>query len=120
VAIQMATINAAECFGMSHDLGSITPGNVLISCSSGIWLVRVRRRSWQTVGSWRRTDAMVVEFPLHDYPEYATGSVHLARPLTGDDFRIKAGLPGKRVRIRVMQVTDGQRGNETHRGGTAF
>ena len=26
VAIQMATINAAECFGMSCDLGSITPG----------------------------------------------------------------------------------------------
>lgn len=108
VAIQMATINAAECFGMSHDLGSITPGK----CADILFIRDLACPRPEKVMADGRIVAedgrMVVEFPLHDYPEYATGSVHLARPLTGDDFRIKAGLPGKRVRIRVMQVTDGQ------------
>ena len=108
VAIQMATINAAECFGMSHDLGSITPGkfaDILFIKD----LADPRPERVMVDGEIIAEEGrMLKDIPLPTYPEYATGSVHLAKPLSLDDFRIKAGLPGENVRIRAIQVMDGQ------------
>ena len=108
VAIQMATINAAECFGMSYDLGSITPGKF-----ADILFIRdlADPRPEKVMADGEivsENGRMLVEFPPKTYPEYATESVRLARPVAPDDFRIKAGLSGKSVRVRVIQVTDGQ------------
>lgn len=108
VAVQMATINAAECFGMSQDLGSITPGKF-----ADILFIKdlADPRPEKVMADGRivaEKGRMLVEFPLPAYPEYATGSVHLARPLVRNDFRIKAGLSGKSARIRAIEVTDGQ------------
>lgn len=108
VAIQMATINAAECFRMSHDLGSITPGKF-----ADILFIRdlACPRPEKVMADGRivaEKGRMLVECPVPDYPEYATGSVHLARPLVRDDFRVKAGLPGKSARVRAIEVADGQ------------
>lgn len=108
VAIQMATINAAECFGMSHDLGSITPGKfadiLFIRDLADPRPERVMADGEIVAGEGR----MLADVPLPAYPEFATGSVRLSRPLTNDDFRIKAGSPGRSVRIRAIQVMEGQ------------
>jgi adenine deaminase len=108
VAIQMATINAAECFGMSCDLGSITPGKF-----ADILFIRdlADPRPEKVMADGEivaENGRMLVEFPRQTYPEYATGSVCLARPVIRDDFSVKAGVSGKNVRIRVIQVTEGQ------------
>jgi adenine deaminase len=108
VAIQMATINAAECFGMSCDLGSITPGKF-----ADILFIRdlADPRPEKVMADGEivaENGRMLVEFPRRTYPEYATGSVCLARPVIRDDFSVKAGVSGKNVRIRVIQVTEGQ------------
>jgi adenine deaminase len=108
VAIQMATINAAECFGMSCDLGSITPGKF-----ADILFIRdlADPRPEKVMADGEivaENGRMLVEFPLPTYPQYATGSVRLSRPVVPDDFRIKAGLLGKSIRVRVIEVTDGQ------------
>ena len=108
VAIQMATINAAECFGMSCDLGSITPGKF-----ADILFIRdladPRPEKVMADGEIVAEDGrMLVEFPRRAYPEYATGSVRLVRPVSRDDFSVNAGVSGKNVRIRAIQVTDGQ------------
>ncbi len=108
VAIQMATINAAECFGMSCDLGSITPGKF-----ADILFIRdlADPRPERVMADGEiiaEKGSMLKEIPLPTYPAYARDSVHLANPLKPDDFRIKAGMPDKNVRIRAIQVIEGQ------------
>jgi len=71
VAIQMATINAAECFGMSYDLGSITPGKF-----ADILFIRdlADPRPEKVMADGEivsENGRMLVEFPPKTYPEYA-------------------------------------------------
>lgn len=108
VAIQMATINAAESFRMSHDLGSITPGKF-----ADILFIRdlADPRPEKVMADGEivaENGRMLVEFPKWTYPDHATKSVRLSHPISRDDFRIKAGPSGKNVRIRVIEVADGQ------------
>ncbi|NPV53386.1 MAG: adenine deaminase [Firmicutes bacterium] len=88
-AIQMATINVADCFGLSRDLGSISPGR----CAD---ILLVRDLASMRVDKVIADGELVAEngellVPLPDvtYPELATHSVHLARPLRVEDFIIR-------------------------------
>jgi adenine deaminase len=91
-AIQMATINAAEHFGMARDVGLIAPGRF-----ADILLVRdLADFHADTVFSKGRVAAqdgrMLLDLPRFSYPEWATNSVHLGHPLAADDFRL--AVPG--------------------------
>jgi len=89
-AIQMATINSAEHFGVSRDVGMIAPGRfadiLLLDNLSELSIHRVFAR-----GNLAAQDGKILlERPAFVYPEWARQSVHLARPLNAADFSLKA------------------------------
>jgi adenine deaminase len=98
VAIQMATVNGAEYFGMRHDLGSIAPGRL-----ADILFVEDLRdfRAHRVLVDGQAPGAL----PGYEYPREAYESIRLARPLTADDLKIEAS--GKRVRVRAIGVASG-------------
>lgn len=108
-AIQMATINAAECFRMSHDLGSIAPGR-----TADILFIRdLADPRPETVIADGEIVAeggrLIVDIPPFRYPESVTRSVHLARRVEPGDFRLTASGAARRgaVRARVIEVIEG-------------
>ena len=98
VAIQMATVNGAEYFGMRHDLGSIAPGRL-----ADILFVEDLRdfRPHRVLVDGREPG----ELPGYEYPPEAYESIRLARPLTAADLKIEAS--GERVRVRAIGVASG-------------
>ena len=90
-AIQMATINTAEHFGVSRDMGLIAPGRfadiVLVQDLKNFTaeLVIARGKVVAEKGTLR------IELPVRTYPGWALNSVHLPRPKSATDFALKAG-----------------------------
>lgn len=105
-AIQMATINTAEHFGVSRQIGQIAPGrfaDVLILSSLAQFNPEVVIARGQVVAEYGR---LLVETPSIHYPKWALNSVHLPRPLTAEDFRLAAG--GGRHTANVIGVIENQ------------
>ncbi len=109
IALQMATLNTAEHFGVARDVGQIAPGrwaDILIVPDLNDFrprLVMARGRIIAEKGKW------LVELPTMTYPEWVTHSVNLKRPLTAADFVLQAP-PGSngRVRANVIGVIENQ------------
>ena len=89
-ALQMATLNTAEHFGVSREAGSIAPGRwadiLLVSNLEDFRPDLVIARGKIAAESGKLT----VSLPRVDYPDWAAHSVHLNRPLQPGDFRILA------------------------------
>lgn len=105
VAIQMATINTAERFGVARDVGSVTPGSYadIILFEGNLADVRVSL----TIAAGAvvaENGRMCVELPPFSYPKEAMNTVRLARELAPDDFIIQAP-PGKSS-ARVIRVIE--------------
>jgi adenine deaminase len=99
-AIQMATINTAEHFGVSNDVGMIAPGrygDILI-------LSDLKRLQPDIVIARGREVAidgkLTIELADYSYPDWAIHSVHLKRNLQADDFRLS--VPGDMVASQTM------------------
>ncbi len=98
VAIQMATLNAAEYFNLRHDLGSIAPGRLADILFVG------------DLGDFRPhrvlADGMEPgELPVYEYPPKAYASVRLSRPLSTADLRVEAG--GESAQVRAIGIASG-------------
>jgi adenine deaminase len=95
VAIQMATVNGAEYFGLRHDLGSIAPGRL-----ADILFVESLEdfRPHRVLADGREPG----ELPAFEYPPQAYGSIRLARPLVEADLRIEA--EGEVAAVRAIGV----------------
>jgi adenine deaminase len=98
VAIQMATVNGAEYFGMRHDIGSIAPGRL-----ADILFVEDLRdfRPHRVLVDGRE----IGDLPPYEYPAKAYESIRLARPLRSADLRIEAD--GDSVQVRAIGVASG-------------
>jgi adenine deaminase len=87
-AIQMCTINTAEHFGLTREMGMIAPGRwadvVLVKDLNDFRadLVIAKGQVIAESGEWK------VDLPDVKYPEWASQSVHLQNPLTADDFHL--------------------------------
>ncbi len=108
-AIQMATINPAQCFGVTRDLGSIAPGR----CADILFIpdladMKVERVMVDGVVAAEK-GRMLFDLEPFDYPEKARHSVHLRRPLAAGDFTI-AAHHGKKALVRVMEVIEARVG----------
>jgi adenine deaminase len=107
-AVQMATINVAEYFRLGHDLGSISPGK----CADIIFVRDLREMRVDKVvvdGLLVAEEGkMLIELPEFNYPAFARDSVRLSRPLTADDFVIRAPGGAIKVTVRVIEVLGGQ------------
>lgn len=92
VAIQMATLNPSEYFGLRHEVGSLAPGRL-----ADVLFVEDLR-------AFRPHRVLADGLPVPErltgpaYPERAYRSVCLARTLTHEDLRIQAQGPIARVR----------------------
>ncbi|MRN52038.1 amidohydrolase family protein [Paenibacillus sp. LC-T2] len=106
-AFQMATINTAERFGLSRDIGSITPGscadiilldgnladvNVVLTIAAGIVVAE--------------NGVMTVALPSFQYPAEVLASVHLPTRPTAEDFVIHAPIVSGSLATRVIKVLE--------------
>jgi adenine deaminase len=106
-AIQMATINTAEYFGLSKELGMIAPGRYadilvlpdLIQMQPDVVIAR-----GQVVAD---TGRVIAEIPALDYPDWALQTVHLKRRLKPADFRLRTHAEGG-VTAHVIAVIENQ------------
>ena len=100
-AIQMVTINVAQCFQLDHEMGSIAPSKcadmVLIDDLNTCHVTDVFIDGEQVAKDGR----MLVEFAPYTYPEKAVNSVHLDK-LTEADFQIPCD--GDKVDVHAIEV----------------
>lgn len=110
-AIQMVTINVAQCFQMDRDLGSISPGRwadiLLISDLTKVKVEKVLINGELVAEEGK----MVVEIPPVTYPDFAKQSMHLAHKLKPKDFAVMASNPkAVSVTARVMEIIEAKVG----------
>lgn len=110
-AIQMVTLNVAECFGMARDLGSVAPGKIadILLLSD---LTRVKVEQVLINGHLvAQQGQMLVTSPEFLYPNVARNTVHLPAELMALDFAIPASNPQvSSVMARVMQIIEAKVG----------
>jgi adenine deaminase len=107
-AIQMATINTAEHFGVSREMGLIAPGrfaDVLVVPD----LVNFHADVVVARGKVAAEDGrLLIDLPAVTHPEWAMDSVHLRRKLTAADFRLPLPPANGPVKAHVIGVIENQ------------
>jgi len=105
-ALQMMTINTAEHFGVSKEMGMIAPGRwadvVLVKDLNNFKaeIVIAKGRVIAEQGEWK------VNLPRFKYPSWVTRSVKLKRRLKADDFKLEV----KSAALRGKAVSKGKKG----------
>ncbi|MEM2746065.1 MAG: amidohydrolase family protein, partial [Candidatus Caldarchaeum sp.] len=106
-AIQMCTLNPAERYRLSYELGSIAPArlaDILIVSDLTKFRIEAVFANGELVAE---NGKMVKELPEFNYPERFMKSVKLPRHLTPEDFKIHYSREGEEVRVRVIQAIEG-------------
>jgi adenine deaminase len=107
-AIQMATLNTAEHFGLSRDMGQIAPGRyadmLLVKDLAQFRPDLVMARGKVAAQNGK----LLLEMPSATYPQWAMHSVHLLRKLIASDFRLPAGQLGPLATAHVIGVIENQ------------
>jgi adenine deaminase len=107
-AVQMSTINTAEHFGVSRDIGAIAPGryaDVLVVPDLGAFRPEVVIARGAVAA---KDGALVCEIPAAEYPEWSKNSVRFGRPVTAGEFRLEAGSFGREATAHVIGVKENQ------------
>lgn len=106
-AIQMATINTAEHFGVSREMGMIAPGRygdvLLVKNLYDLKPDVVIAKGKEVV----RHGEILIDLPKCNYPEWVVQSVHLKHSITAADFLLKFNN-GKVARVNVIGVIENQ------------
>jgi adenine deaminase len=106
-AIQMMTLNTAEHFGMSREMGMIAPGrwaDVVLVQDLNNFKAELVIAKGQVVAE---NGKLKVSLPKVSYPAWATNSVHLKKKLEASDFKIVTSQTSK-VRANVIGVIENQ------------
>jgi adenine deaminase len=107
-AIQMVTINTAEHFGLSREMGLIAPGRwadmLLVDDLMDFRpdLV-IAKGSVAAVGG-----ELKLRLPAFKYPAWARDSVHLRRPVKAEDLVLRHDVSGTRLIANVIGVRENQ------------
>jgi adenine deaminase len=107
-AIQMCTINTAEHFGLTREMGMIAAGRwadiVLVEDLRDFHaeMVIAQGQVIAQNGNW------TAELPSFSYPKWATNSVNLKRALKADDFAIIVKSKKQQVTANVIGVIENQ------------
>jgi adenine deaminase len=107
-AIQMMTINTAEHFGLTKDMGMIAPGrwaDVLLVKDLRNFKADVVIAKGQVIaenGEWQ------INLPVVKHPQWAVKSVHVKRALKAEDFKLKATSRKSKVTAHVIGVIENQ------------
>lgn len=107
-AIQMASLNTAEHFGLERELGSITPGRradlLLVSDLPSLAIDAVYGRGKLLAENGK----LVADIPAWPYPAEAKGRVKLGKQLTAADFAVAAPEGAAEAKVRVVGVIENQ------------
>ncbi len=107
-AIQMMTINTAEHFGLSREMGMIAPGrwaDVLLADDLKNFKAEMVIAKGQVIaehGEWK------TNLPAVKYPQWATKSVRVKRALKAEDFKVKVEGARSKVKAHVIGVIENQ------------
>jgi len=108
-ALQMATINTAEHFGVDKDMGQIAPGRyadfLLVSDLNDFRPEKVfaKGKLLAESGEWQ------FDLSEYEYPDWATRSVNMKRPLVADDFKLVVNQEiSSPATAHVIGVVEGQ------------
>ena len=107
-AIQMATLNTAQHFGLERELGSITPGrraDVVLTSDLITLPIELVIAQGKVVAE---NGKLVATFPTFTYPPEAKNTVHMKRDVTAEDFNITAPAGANQVKARVIRVIENQ------------
>lgn len=107
-ALQMATINCAQYFGLAHDMGSVTPGK----CADIVLLDDLetfRARKVLIDGELVAEDGRALfDVEPHEWPDFMTHTMNLGFVPTPETFRVDAqGRPDGTARVRAMGIEPG-------------
>jgi adenine deaminase len=108
-AIQMATLNTAQHFGVEREIGSITPGryaDIILTDD----LVTLPIDTVIAAGSVLAVEGRLqIDLPTYPYPAFARDTVHLRGRLQASDFAIPAPAGAyDSVSARVIGVIENQ------------
>ncbi|RJP52742.1 MAG: adenine deaminase [Anaerolineaceae bacterium] len=107
-AIQMCTINTAEHFGLTREMGMIAPGrwaDILLVDDLRDFRAEIVIARGQVIaqkGKW------TTDLPVVSYPKWAINSVNLKRELKADDFILNVDEKKMKVRANVIGVIENQ------------
>jgi len=108
-AIQMMTINTAEHFGLTKEMGMIAPGrwaDVLLVEDLKNFKADMVIAKGQVIaenGKWQ------IDLPAVKYPKWVTKSMHLKRTLKAEDFALRTrAVNGAEVEAHVIGVIENQ------------
>jgi adenine deaminase len=107
-AIQMATLNTAQHFGLEREIGSIAPGrraDLIVTpdlAELPMDIVIARGAVLAENGT------LIADLPTAAYPGFAKNTVRLGKRLTERDFDIAAPLGREKVRVRIIGVIENQ------------
>ncbi|MDQ3560560.1 MAG: adenine deaminase, partial [Pseudomonadota bacterium] len=107
-AIQMATLNTAQHFGLERELGSITPGrraDLILSADLVTLPIETVVAQGAVLAENGRLTADIAPF---GYPGFARGTVRIGRRLGSADFDIAAPPGASEVHARVIGVIENQ------------
>lgn len=106
-AFQMATINTAERFGVSRDIGIIAPGNfadiILLDGNLADVNVVLTIAAGVVVAE---NGKMVARLPKYEYPQRVLNSVRLQPNAAPEWFAIPAPVSSGEALVRVIQVVE--------------
>jgi adenine deaminase len=107
-AIQMCTINTAEHFGLTREMGMIAPGrwaDVVLVRDLNHFKAEMVIAKGQVIaekGEWK------VKLPKFKYPAWATDSVHLKKKLDASDFALNVKTNKSTLKANVIGVIENQ------------
>ncbi len=107
-AIQMATLNTAQHFGLERDIGSISPGryaDIVISGDLATLPIDIVVAGGNEVV---RGGRLSIEIPPYNYPDQARNTVKLKQPVEPKDFRVVAPEETTTASVRVIGVVQHQ------------
>lgn len=106
-AVQMATLNTAEHFGVSREVGQIAPGryaDILIVGDLQAFQVETVIARGKLAAKERK---LTIELPEFEYPPEVRSSIRLKRPILPADFVVRVPQDGPVV-VNVIGVVENQ------------
>jgi len=106
-AIQMATINTADHFGVDSEVGGISPGklaDILIVDSIEKFSVEKVIADGKLVAE---DGKLIVKIPVPRYPKFAKRTIKL-KPVNPEDFEVRTLVRKNEADVRVIGLIEGQ------------
>ena len=107
-AIQMATLNTAQHFGLEREIGSIAPGRLadflIVGDLEKLTIEQVYARGAKLADE----TGISIDMPTYNYPESAKNTVNMKGDLSAVQFDIPAPSGKSTAKVRVIGMVENQ------------